>query len=526
MATAHQKLAQSLAVLKSIQDQGIRIIKASEHKPLTRIHRERLLTAGFIKPAMAGWYLPSRPDEQSGDSTSWYANMEAFVAAYANSRFGNTWQLAPDQSLVFQSGETTLSRQIQIYSPKASNDIVQLPHGCSLFLYKVKSEAISSRVIINSNGLRLLPLEECLFKLPAAFYELRPEVAQIALRRADLNTLSRLVLKEGSTTIAGRLTGALAAVGRNDDADLLAKTMTAAGHSLRITNPFVVPLHVMANARNESPYVQRIRLMWADMREQVIAIWANVPKQNPSLDIDKFMADVESRYGADALNSLSIEGYSVTPELIERVRLGLWSPEVNAADRDMLNAMAAKGYFENYKQVTTLIKQALQDKTSPGMLLKKNLALWHLALFSPSVTAGIVTAGDLAGYRNRPVFIKNAEHVPPPTEALMDAMDLLFELLATEDNAAVRAVLGHFVFVFIHPYIDGNGRLGRFILNFMLATGGHMWTVVPVAQRTHYMDALAQASSQRNIAPFALMMARLATEQANAPFSRTTQDMT
>ena len=133
------------------------------------------------------------------------------------------------------------------------------------------------------------------------------------------------------------------------------------------------------------------------------------------------------------------------------------------------------------------------------------------------MTAGIVTAADLAGYRNRPVFIRNAEHVPPPAEALMDAMEVLFELLANETNAAVRAVLGHFVFVFIHPYIDGNGRLGRFILNFMLATGGYMWTVVPVNQRTKYMDALAKASSRRDIAPFAQMMARLATEQASTP---------
>ncbi|PIQ52327.1 MAG: hypothetical protein COW02_10525 [Comamonadaceae bacterium CG12_big_fil_rev_8_21_14_0_65_59_15] len=108
-------------------------------------------------------------------------------------------------------------------------------------MYKVKPDALSKQVVVNGNGLRLLPLEECLFKLPAAFYELRPEMAQIALRRADLNALMRLVLADGSTTIAGRLVGALSAVGRKEDANLLASTMTAVGHSLRVTNPFVVP---------------------------------------------------------------------------------------------------------------------------------------------------------------------------------------------------------------------------------------------------------------------------------------------
>jgi len=63
--------------------------------------------------------------------------------------------------------------------------------------------------------------------------------AQIALRRADVNELSRLVLRDGSTTIAGRFVGALQAIGRVDDARLVHSAMEAAGHRLRVTNPFV-----------------------------------------------------------------------------------------------------------------------------------------------------------------------------------------------------------------------------------------------------------------------------------------------
>jgi len=445
--------------------------------------------------------------------------MEAFVAAYARSRFGDKWQLPADQSLLFQSGETTLSRQIQIHAPLASNDVIQLPHGCSLFLYRVKNDSLTASAVLNGNGLRLLPIEECLFRVPASFYEHKPQAAHIALRRADINLLSRLVLKDGSTTIAGRLVGALQAAGREDDARLLQDTMTAAGHTLRVTNPFLAPLRAMEGARTESPYVQRVRLMWADMRETVVDAFVDVPNTAPQ-DIDVFMSEIEARYAADALNSLSIEGYRVTPDLVEKVRSGVWAPDFHAADRDMMNAMAAKGYYETYKSVTALTRGALQSGGSPGELLRRNLGQWHLALFSPSVTAGIVTAVDLAGYRNRPVFIKDAIHVPPPSGALMDCMDLLMELLSKEASAAVRAVLGHFMFVFIHPYIDGNGRLGRFILNFMLATGGYMWTVVPLEQRHTYMEALAQASTHRHIAPFAHMLARLTTEQTGAPMHR------
>ena len=77
----------------------------------------------------------------------------------------------------------------------------------------------------------------------------------------------------------------------------------------------------------------------------------------------------------------------------------------------------------------------------------------------------------------------------------------------------MQAVLGHFVFVFIHPYIDGNGRLARFILNLMLARGGWPWTIVTMAVRSEYMEALEKASVESDIRPFARLINRLASQQ-------------
>ena len=521
MATQHEKLAASLRLLKATQDRGARVIRAAQHKALTRVHRERLMSAGFLKPAVAGWYVLSRPDESAGDTTSWYASMEAFVAAYAQSRFGRAWQLPAEQSLMQHSGETTLSRQFQIHAPKANNQVVQLPHGCSLFLYRVQRASLAADAVVTASGLRLLPLEHCLFRVVASFYERQPQAAQIALRRADINVLARLLLKDGATTVAARLIGALQAVGRKEDAKLLQATMQAAGHKLRANTPFVAALRSMAGERTESPYVQRIRLMWAEMRDDVVHAFRAVPSSLPR-NIDSFMADVQSRYVTDAYNSLSIEGYQVTEALIDKVRHGDWRPDFNSVDRAARDAMAAKGYFEAHKQVLSLIRSTLQRRFSPGKQLRNKLAPWHLALFSPSVTAGIVTAQDLAGYRNRPVFIAGALHVPPPSQALMECMPVLMELLEKEDRPAVRAVLGHVVFVFIHPYIDGNGRLGRFIMNYMLATGGFVWTVVPVLKRAEYMAALEQASTQRNIKPLALMLARLVAKSPARADTRST----
>jgi len=78
-------------------------------------------------------------------------------------------------------------------------------------------------------------------------------------------------------------------------------------------------------------------------------------------------------------------------------------------------------------------------------------------------------------------------------------MPVFFDMLENEENPAVRVVLGHFVFVYIHPYLDGNGRIGRFLVNVMLASGGYPWTVGPLDSREDYMSSLEAASVDQDI---------------------------
>jgi Fic family protein len=51
--------------------------------------------------------------------------------------------------------------------------------------------------------------------------------------------------------------------------------------------------------------------------------------------------------------------------------------------------------------------------------------------------------------------------------------------------------------------MDGNGRMGRFLMNVILASGGYKWMVIPVQKRDDYMNSLEMASVQQNIEPFA-----------------------
>jgi Fic family protein len=121
--------------------------------------------------------------------------------------------------------------------------------------------------------------------------------------------------------------------------------------------------------------------------------------------------------------------------------------------------------------------------------------------------------------------------VPPRWEAVRDAMPALFDLLENETESGVRAVLGHWLFGYIHPYPDGNGRMARFVMNTMLASGGYPWTVIRVEDRDAYLAALDHASIDMNVDPFARFIAQRVewsmeqTMRARASCTRTRSQM-
>jgi Fic family protein len=70
----------------------------------------------------------------------------------------------------------------------------------------------------------------------------------------------------------------------------------------------------------------------------------------------------------------------------------------------------------------------------------------------------------------------------------------------------------HFIFVYIHPYMDGNSRMARFLMNVMLAFGGFPWTVIPVEECDPYMVAFESASVGGGIEPFTIFLSRIVSE--------------
>ena len=506
MPSPKEKLAESLEALHKLQGQGVVAIRSAD---LRRLDRERLVESGFLQEVMKGWYIPWRPDEAPGDSTAWYASFWDFCAAYLSERFGKEWCLSPEQSLSLHGGNRTVPPQLLVRTPKGGNKPTALPHGTSLF--DVRNAMPKDNEIAERDGLRLFSVPAALVAVSEDFFRRHPTDARAAMAAVkDASDVLAVLLEGGHSVVAGRLAGAFRNAGRERIADEIVKTMEAAGYTVRETDPFESQPQSLLPLREESPYVNRIRLMWDAMRQPVLEAFPRPP--GIPKDAERYLKAVEEAYVTDAYHSLSIEGYRVSPALIERVRSGTWNTDDHAEDRENRNALAARGYYDAFVAVKAGVEKTLRG-ANVGDVARDDHSEWYRRLFGPSVTAGIIGAADLAGYRTGPVYIRRSMHVPPPRDAVRDCMPALFELLTGEPEPSVRVVLGHFVFVYVHPYIDGNGRMGRFLMNVMLASGGYPWTVIPVERRDDYMRALESASVKQDIKPFAELVAGLVRDR-------------
>lgn len=494
----HQLLAESLKTAKSIASDSI-----IQTEKLSRVHRERLEDAGCLTKIVSGWYLLTSPDA-GGESTAWYGGFWAFLKHYLSHRFGNEYCFSAESSLSLHAGDTTIPNQIIILTKKDSNTAIDLLHGTSIFL-RTDTKNFPSN-IESFNGVSIMSLISSLCRLTQSYYEKKPRNVEIVLKMATLSVaeISRTLLRTEALASAERLIGAFSFIGEESKAKQILQDLTAAGYKLTASNPFeqYAP-QLTGQHRISSPYAGRIRLMWNIMRKIVLSKFPD----DPGLfsDKKKTIEIILETYIKDAYHSLSIEGYHVTEELIEKIENGKWEPESINADKQQMDAMAAKGYSNSFDAVVESVRKILNGR-KPGEVLEEDLQTWYRELFATLFKANLLDQEKLAGYRNNQVYITNSRHVPPPKHAVLDCMEVLFDLLKNEPSASVRAVLGHFIFVYIHPYMDGNGRMGRFILNLMLISGGFNWTIIRVERRKEYMTALEKASTEEDIEPFTIFV--------------------
>lgn len=245
MPTPSEKLAESLEALKSLQDSGAVAIRSRD---LTRTHRERLVRQGFLQEIIKGWYISSRPDENTGESTDWYASFWQFCASYLESRFGQDWCLSPEQSLSLHAGNWTVPKQLLVRAKKPTNNVTALPHDTSLL--DVRAELPEKQDTATTDKLRLFSLPAALIACAQGSYRQKPIDVRTALAMiGDASEVLERLLEGGHSTIAGRLAGAFRNIGRDSIANDILKTMKAAGYDVRENDPFETPSPIIFSKR-------------------------------------------------------------------------------------------------------------------------------------------------------------------------------------------------------------------------------------------------------------------------------------
>lgn len=502
MPTANEKLAAALDELRRLQEDGARVFTSEQ---LTRTSRERLVKHGFLQEVMKGWLISASPTAVPGDTTPWFASFWEFCRRYCEARFGAEWHLSPGQSLLMHAENTTIPKQVIIHSPHANNNRIDLLFRTSFFALKEKGLPPTADLEIK-DGLRIYRLAAALTRVNEEFFVRYPiETQVIASAIQEPSQLLARLLEGGHSTIAGRLAGLFRRLGRTEIADEIVSTMKAADHVVREVDPLEPERFVYVPRPATPPVIGRLQALWAASR---VVVLAEFPKaRRVPMERSEYLHMIEGVYKLDAYHSLSIEGYQVTPELIERVATGAWAPEKITADRDSKAALAARGYWLAFKRVRNDVKRILTSKNAPQVVRAAHRD-WYREMFSPHVAAGLIDAKMLAGYRNGPVFIRGSQHVPPRWEVVPEAMAAAFDLIDGEPEAAVRAVLGHWLFGYVHPFPDGNGRVARFVMNTLLAAGGYPWTIIQVNDRDEYLAALESASVASDVRPFARFVAK------------------
>lgn len=113
---------------------------------------------------------------------------------------------------------------------------------------------------------------------------------------------------------------------------------------------------------------------------------------------------------------------------------------------------------------------------------------------------------DNAGvWRNVNVTISGAEHIPPDFLHVPEAMEAFlawYDEESTELHPVELAAIAHCDLVKIHPFIDGNGRTARLLMNLELMKHGFPAAVLPVSIRLKYYEALDKAHVNDDFDPF------------------------
>lgn len=212
-----------------------------------------------------------------------------------------------------------------------------------------------------------------------------------------------------------------------------------------------------------------------------------------SVTLSSYEKDFELRF---THNSTAIEGNTLT----------LMETKVLLEDGVSIGGKELREIYEviNHKKAYGYVKKCIAENKPLDENIVKDL---HAILTENIIVGGI--------YRNQEVRISGAGFTPPSGNEMYTQVKAFYEDLKnkTELNPIELAAWTHAEFVRIHPFVDGNGRTSRLLMNYQLMIHGFLPISIGKETRLDYYNALEEYAVNKDLTPFAEFIANLEEQQ-------------
>lgn len=209
--------------------------------------------------------------------------------------------------------------------------------------------------------------------------------------------------------------------------------------------------------------------------------------------------------------SLAIEGNTLSEAQITAILDGKWVIAPPREVQEVKNALAAYDRFDIWKPEA-----------------EKDLLEAHRILMSGLIDeAGLYRHGGVGVMAGQQVI-----HIAPPADRVPTLMaDLFGWLTATDAHPLITSSVFHYEFEFIHPFADGNGRMGRLWQNLILARWNPLFADIPVESlifehQAEYYQAIQESTRQTDSAPFIAFMLRMILDTMTTSTPEATLEVT
>ena len=217
--------------------------------------------------------------------------------------------------------------------------------------------------------------------------------------------------------------------------------------------------------------------MYGTDLEAIHQQYVSMKEHMPTIGVEKSNEDFAIRFTYD---SNRIEGGSLTRNETKALLLHDQAPQ-----RPLKDILETKAHYELLKHIRTYNGE-----------IGFNIVLdWHHRLFKD-------TQKTVASrIRDRKVGISGSDLIPPSPVELQPLLDDLFKWYGEKKktyNPVELAMLVHYKFVTIHPFMDGNGRIARLLMNFILQKHKYSMYNIPNKERHSYYNALNKADKRED----------------------------